>query len=226
MIFVSSCPARPTNGSPWMSSSAPGRFADEHQVRLRDCRRRRRSAGGRARAACSACSRRYVRGGRRAPRPDRRSSCREARLTCRLPAAPAWRLCVMCRRRPGRQIRSLAPRRVSRDAVNAELAVELQMFGEGAAIDHRDAGAAASACGASRICSTRSRIDRGDVGLGHQRQRHGVGRPRRASPDWSRHRSPRRAPRRRWRRSRSTRFDSKFASRRRHDGRRSAPRSR
>ena len=24
MIFVSSCPARPTNGSPWMSSSAPG----------------------------------------------------------------------------------------------------------------------------------------------------------------------------------------------------------
>ena len=28
----SSCPARPTNGRPWRSSSAPGRLADEHQV--------------------------------------------------------------------------------------------------------------------------------------------------------------------------------------------------
>ena len=30
--WLSSCPARPTNGSPWRSSSAPGRLADEHQV--------------------------------------------------------------------------------------------------------------------------------------------------------------------------------------------------
>ena len=33
-ISSSSCPARPTNGSPWRSSSAPGRLADEHQVRV------------------------------------------------------------------------------------------------------------------------------------------------------------------------------------------------
>ena len=32
IICVSSCPARPTKGMPCTSSSAPGRFADEHQV--------------------------------------------------------------------------------------------------------------------------------------------------------------------------------------------------
>ena len=34
MICVSFWPARPTNGMPWMSSSAAGRLADEHQVRV------------------------------------------------------------------------------------------------------------------------------------------------------------------------------------------------
>ena len=32
---VSSCPARPTNGSPWRSSCSPGSLADEHQVCVR-----------------------------------------------------------------------------------------------------------------------------------------------------------------------------------------------
>ena len=46
MILFSNWPARPTNGSPCRSSSAPGCFAEETQTRLRAARCRRRSACG------------------------------------------------------------------------------------------------------------------------------------------------------------------------------------
>ena len=42
MICVSSCPARPTNGSPCSSSSAPGPSPTNISVARRDCRRRTR----------------------------------------------------------------------------------------------------------------------------------------------------------------------------------------
>ena len=34
-MLLSNCPARPTKGSPCVSSSAPGAFADEHQIGVR-----------------------------------------------------------------------------------------------------------------------------------------------------------------------------------------------
>ena len=64
-------PARPTNGSPWTSSSAPGASPTNISCGVRDCPRRTQPAGGPSGAACSACSRRCGREARAGRRPRR-----------------------------------------------------------------------------------------------------------------------------------------------------------
>ena len=131
-----------------------GRLADEHQVGVRDCRRRTRPACGRACAACSACRR-----GRSRP-----SGVSENGRDCTTSA-----VCRRDRRRTGARrlgIVGLAPGRSPRDAPRrvAADAVDTKSPGR-SADDRRDLratcviGRATRDAGrASQECSTRSRI--------------------------------------------------------------------
>ena len=156
MIFVSSWPARPTNGSPWMSSSAPG--ASPTNIR---------SAFGIADAEDDLPAAEPVQLAARAVADVRTNVGKAAgrdglrRRMLRLPGHTAGLpgpspCCRSVGRRERRPLERSRHARIARDAVDAELGEQAQMLGDRAAIDHRRRGRG-GATARRADCSTRSR---------------------------------------------------------------------
>ena len=135
MISVSSCPARPTNGSPCTVLVAPGALADEHEPRLRVADAED-EVGAVRRRACSAGSRRWRRA---APRASRRArapaSANRSRggAPTRAPARAAAAARAPRRRRADRRAprrRRVAERRPSSPLVLDAACAAPRQFGE------------------------------------------------------------------------------------------------